>query len=134
MADQTHFSIGSNYDFNTYSPAILGSFQNVKILGITDHSSVRQYIDPAVYHARVYGSIPGGTPDDYRQYYYLLLQHPNGSKTALGLTWIDESSVVANGLATIVATISNADPATAPAIIRRALAAHGFNEVDVIIS
>lgn len=133
MADQTHFTIGSNYDFNSYAPAILGSFSNVKVLGIVDHSSVRQYIDPAVYHIKVYGNIPAGTPDDYRQYYYLVIQHPNGNKTAVGLTWIDASSIVNKGLATVVATISNVDPANVQ-LIRRALSAHGFNEVDIVVN
>jgi hypothetical protein len=94
MATADQFEMGSVYDFITHAPAVLGSFKNVRVTGVVDYRTAQQYIDVAAYHANVYGSLPENTAaDDFRRYYYLVVVQANGQRTAVGLPWIDGSSI-----------------------------------------
>lgn len=126
MATSDQFQMGSAYDFITYAPSVLGSFKNVRVTGIVDYRGAQQFIDPAAYHANVFSSLPANSaPDDHTRYYYLVVVQSNGTRTAVGLPWIDAASVVLKerGRATIgVEDVGPDDMAR----LKRALVSNGF--------
>lgn len=133
MAGSNDFTMGSVYSFNTYAPALLGTFENVRVEGIVSHSDVRKYIDPATMHANVYSSLPeNSTPNDYTKYYYLVVKQSNGTFTAIGLPWIDATSIVLKDRNTAYITVDDIGPDDIP-LIKEALAANGYRAVDVRI-
>lgn len=132
-ATAADFELGTTVSFSTYASAILGAFEKVKIEGIVDYNVVRQFIDPATLHANVYGSLPvGEVPDDFTKYYYLVLMQSNGNKTAIGLPWVDETTIQLIASTTVIITVDNAGVNDLPSI-KEALAINGFTSVDVRI-
>jgi len=89
---------GKYYSFNVYAVGYLGTnFKNVKVECTLDYESVRQLnlIDPIEAHQAVYPSISQmGIPDDPKQYRYYKIRFANNTVTAVGIPWIDYSSVV----------------------------------------
>lgn len=133
MANSTQFDLGSVYDLTTYAPALLGTFRNVRVEGIVDHRTAGQYIDPAAYHANVYGTLPeNSTPNDYRRYYYLILLLPNGTRTALGLPWVDGNTVTLKQRNKITIHIEDVGPDDIEEL-RLALSANGYTAVSIDI-
>lgn len=96
MANMSNFSLGKAYNFTVY-PTILGTFNHVTVEGIVDHKAAAFYIDPYALHVNVFSTIPAGLcPNDPTQYYYLVVKHPNGQQTAIGLPWIDSGTIEEN--------------------------------------
>lgn len=90
-----YFNVGSVYSFNTMAPAILtGSYRNVKILGILDYSMAWSYINIDIMQKSVYPLLPVGTPDNPRDYLYVLFMTEGNVKTVLAIPWIDVNSIV----------------------------------------
>lgn len=133
MANSNQFNLGSVYDLVTYAPALLGTFRNVRVEGIVDHRTASQYIDPASYHANVFGALPeNSAPDDYRRYYYLLILQPNGTRTALGLPWIDGTTVELKERNTITIRVDDVGPDDIEKL-KMALSANGYKAVTIEI-
>lgn len=133
MATSEQFKLGSVYDFVTYAPSVLGTFRNVRVEGIVDHRTAFQYGDVAALHANVFGSIPENTaPNDFRQYYYLVVLQPNGTRLAIGLPWIDANSIELKTRNRIRVVIEDVGVDDMPAV-RRMLAANGFNSSEVTL-
>lgn len=125
------FELESLYDFTTFAPTILGTFRGVRVKGIIDHQLAFNFIDPAAMHANVYSSLPQDqVPDDFRKYSYLVLTMPNDQKTAVGLPWIERSSVEkrGRGKATIVIDdVASSDLSK----VQKALSSNGFKVSSV---
>jgi hypothetical protein len=118
--------MGSAYDFITYAPSVLGSFSNVRVTGIVDYRGAQQFIDPASYHANIYSSLPENTaPDDHTRYYYLVVVQTNGSRTAVGLPWIDGASVLLKDRGRAVVSIEDIG-ADDMSRLKQALSSNGF--------
>lgn len=133
MANSNQFNLGSVYDLTTFAPALLGTFRNVRVEGIVDHRTASQYIDPAAYHANVYGTLPeNSAPNDYRRYYYLIVLLPNGTRTALGLPWIDGASIELKERNKITVSISDVGPDDIERI-KLALSSNGYSAVTIEI-
>lgn len=133
MANSSQFNLGSVYDLTTFAPALLGTFRNVRVEGIVDHRAASQYIDPAAYHANVYGTLPANTaPNDYRRYYYLILLMPNGTRTALGLPWVDGSTVTLKERNKITIHVEDVGPDDIENL-KLALSANGYRAVTIDI-
>lgn len=126
MATKEQFDLGATYTFITHAPAVLGVFRNVKVEAILDWRTAQQYGDPAAMHANVYGTLPENTaPNDFRRYYYLLILTTNGTRTILGLPWIDGDSVEVNEHQRAVLTLENIGVDDLPRI-RNMVSANGF--------
>lgn len=132
MAEKSDFETGSIYNFTTYAPSLLGNYNTVSVDGIGNHVVVRGLIDPAALHAQVYPSLPSTVKDDYREYFYLLLTRPNGQRTAVGLPWIEASSIERIDKRRIVATVENAGVDDVERI-RKILLANNYKVGDVTI-
>lgn len=92
MASKTDFTDGAVYNFVTTS-AVLGTFKNVTAEGVVNYRVASKYIDAAALHANVFSTLPPGTPNDFTQYQYLIIRHPNGNESAVGLPWIQDGTV-----------------------------------------
>jgi hypothetical protein len=119
--------------FEVYPSAILGSdFSMVQVLAILDYESLYGIgIDPVSMHANVYPSLPPGTPNDYRQYSYVKIKLQDGSITALGLPWINDSTIAVHVNTQMRVTISGINAGTDVAKVRNALIQNGFNQIAV---
>lgn len=127
-------NIGDNTSFDVYPSALLGTqYSQVVILAILDADSVRFLnIDPAAMHAKVYATLPAGTPNDPYQYQWLKLRLTNGTMTAIGIPWINPNSIAINTTSTITAVFEDVSP-TDLNIIRTMCAANGYNNVAITI-
>lgn len=126
MANSDQFELGAMYDFTTYAPTVLGTFRNVRAVGVVDHNGAQQYIDPAAAHANVYGSLPANSaPDDHTRYFYLVVTQTNGLRTAIGLPWIDGSSVQLKERGRAIVTLEDFGPEDMSRL-RMALASNNF--------
>ena len=72
-------------------------------------------------------------PNDPTQYNYLLVLTQSGTRTILGMPWIDESSISVVNAQTATAVIDGVTAQDLP-LIRQALAANGYNNVALTIS
>lgn len=126
MATADQFEFGAVYDLVTYAPNVLGTFKGVRVFGIIDSQGAYAYIDPAARHASVYSSLPSGAAEnDFRSYYYVLLEYPNGTKTALGIPWIDGAQVTKIDYYSARVIIEDVGPDSLEQI-RLALQSNGF--------
>lgn len=132
MASSNQFEIGAVYDFITYAPSILGTYKNVRVEGIVNHTASRYYIDPAAMHANVYSTLPEGTINDYRQYNYLMVKTTSNNIYALGLPWIDGDSVVRKSFQKAYVTIEDVGPEDVEKI-RLALVSNGYTPSKIIL-
>lgn len=133
MATSDQFKLGSVYDFTTYAPGVLGTYRNVRVEGIVDHRTAFQYVDPAALHANVYGSLPANSaPNDFRQYYYLVVLQPNGTRLAVGLPWIQGTSIELKERNRIRAVIEDVGVDDMERV-KRALQSNGFTVGEVTL-
>lgn len=131
------YKIGATYSFNTYAPGVLGNqYQNVKMLGVLSADlASRLGCDIQSLQQKVYPQVPAqnNMPTDPTQYNYIQIQLQNGSRTILGMPWIDESSIVAVTGQTITAIVGGVTADDMP-IIRNLLAMNGYSQVSMSIS
>lgn len=131
------YLVGATYSFNTYAPNVLGNdYQNVKMLGVLSADlASRLGCDIQSLQQKVYPQVPpqNKMPTDPTQYNYIQVQMQNGSRTILGLPWIDESSIVAVTGQTITAIIGNVT-ADDLSVIRDSLSMNGYSQVTLTIS
>lgn len=125
------FKIESVYDFSTFASSILGTFKGVRVKGVVDHRLAYNFIDPAAMHANVYGSLPSDeVPDDFRKYQYLIVEMPNDETTAIGLPWINRSSIELRQRNRIHLTIEDVGTEDLSKV-KRALESNGFTVSDI---
>lgn len=123
--------IGQHVTFSVYPASILGTeFENVKVLAILDAESATGLIDPYAMHRNVYPTLPGGTPNDATSYSYVKIQLANGEKTAVGLPWIDDSTVAVQSASIMDVAIFNTSAADVEKV-RKALIAAGLPEIEI---
>lgn len=133
MATANQFEVGARYVLSTYIPHLLGTFEDVRVDGIVDISVASNYIDPHALHANVFGAIPSGKIiDNPSKYFYVLLTLPNGTKTALGLPWIQEDTVEKKEYYTAQIFVEDVSPDDYERL-RRALVSNGFKVGDIKI-
>lgn len=130
MASISNFTIGNKYNFTTY-PSVLGTFSEVTVEGFVNHKAAGLYIDVPAMHANVFGSIPAGLcPNDVRQYDFMVLSHPNGTQTAIGLPWINDASIEEVQSKRCIISIENESQDRAM-VLRDALLAVGARVSDI---
>lgn len=131
------YKIGATYSFNTYAANVLGnSYQNVKMLGVLSADlASRLGCDIQSLQQKVYPQVPSqnNMPTDPTQYNYIQIQLQNGTRTILGVPWIDESSIVTVTGQTTTAIIGGTTADDLPTI-RNLLAMNGFTQVTLSIS
>lgn len=119
--------------FDVYAPQILGNgYGNVKLLGIMDSESARVSTgtDLQARHTAVYPYLPtGSTPDNYQSYGYAVVQTQNGSRVAVGLPWINMSTLVVIAVKSYRITVTDVRPDDATEMAK-ILVARGFNVVS----
>ena len=131
MASIESLKMGDVVSFDVFPTAILGtSFKRVKVVGILDMDSAKQWIDPVALHVNVFPTLPSGTPNDPSDYYYVKIKMIDGQVTCLGLPWIREESIVVHENSTIKLTIESVGVDDVEKIVR-ALAANGYAAIDV---
>jgi hypothetical protein len=130
-----NYQIGMSYSFNVYGTGVIGNdYQNVKVLGVMSADlASRLGLDIQSLQQKMYPQVPpaNNMPTDPTQFNYVQLQ--NGSRTILGMPWIDESSIVPVTGQTITAIIGNCTTDDL-AVIRDALALNGYTQVSISIS
>jgi hypothetical protein len=129
------YQIGQVLTFDVYPAPVLGNnFQNVTVQGILNQESANQVIDTVGLHIKVWPWLePQGTPNDPAQYNYIKIRTQSGAVTALGMPWINESTMRATTSQTITALISNVTAGDVPAV-QNALISNGFTAINVSVS
>lgn len=87
-----HLKSGNIVNFNTKTSILQTEFRAVKVLGVVTAEIASTVKDVKSLHLQVKPYIQG-LPNLYTDYSYVLVQHSNGSKHALGLPWLLESSI-----------------------------------------
>ncbi len=126
-----NFQNGSRYSFNTRAPGVLGTkFTNAKCIGIVGYD-VAIMVDNVDFTSRaVYPLLPQGSPSDPKGYTYILFIAENGTKTVLAYEWIDDTTIVVNGSATITVTLQDTSADTIPKL-RQTLVMLGYKNVTI---
>lgn len=131
MLNIGQIELGSVVNFRLYPSMIITSgYNRAKIEGILSFEDANKYLDATALHIQVYPTLPQGTPNNPRMYYYLKVRLLNGQTTVVGIPWIDEDSfekVEASSIRFTIPNISHADEQ----IIRTQLGAIGYQLVDV---
>lgn len=99
--------------------------EDVEVLGIVDKESANIYRDMDALHKNVYPMLPAGVPNNPDDYAYLKVGLANGKRTAIGLPWIIEDSIVISASGKLVIEIENVTPEEKD-IILRSIDANGF--------
>lgn len=133
MASQDQFPLLKQVSFEVYPSIILGnSFNNVKVMGIVDADTARMLgLDAAAMHTNVYPTLPQGSVDAFDEYLYVRVKHSNGQQSILGLPWIKADSVRVLDYTNVTVRVGNVSPGDYERILQ-ALAANGFNEVEIL--
>jgi hypothetical protein len=130
-----NYQIGQVISFDVYPAAILGnSFEYVTVLAIMDQSTANGIIDTVGNHIKMYPYLkPQGTPNDASQYNYIKVRTQSGAITALGMPWINESTIKVWTSQTITAVITGVTASDIPAV-QNALISNGFPNISVTVS
>jgi hypothetical protein len=128
------YQLGQILSFDVYPSAVLGdNFQNVTVLSLLDPQSANQIIDIVGMHANVYSSLPAGTPNDPTQYNYVKIRTASGQISALGMPWINESTITSTTNQTITAIVSGVTASDVQGV-QNALIANGYTNISVTIT
>lgn len=131
MLNISQITLGSVVTFELWPSMIIGNkFEHVKIEGILNFDDANKYIDVAAMHVQVYPTLPGGTPNNPKSYYYLKLRLLSGDATVIGIPWIKEDTFTLISSTSIRFTIPNISHDDEQ-IIRAQLGAIGYSLVDV---
>ena len=119
------------YSFSLYPDALIGDgFKGCTVLSIMDAETARLFEDIDALHAKVYPYLPAGTPNDASAYNYLKLKTSAGLTTVIGLSWINESTIVA--VESIQATVTFKNLlSTDIQKLRDALSHNGFSDFTI---
>lgn len=124
--------VGKTISFRLIPESVISdNFTDVVLEGIVTWDQVK-YIDPAETHIKVYPTLPAGTPNDYRGYLYAVIRLPTEDKTtAVGLPWIDPTSVKTVSKVDVIVTISGAG-VTDIDDIRKLLLSRNYNVTEIV--
>jgi hypothetical protein len=132
-----NYQLGQVLSFDTYAAQVLGNnFQGATVLGLLDPQSANQVIDIVGSHANVYPILQQAgivLPNDPTQYNYVKLRTQSGKITALGMPWINESTITATTSQVITATISCVTSTDVQGV-QNALISNGYTSINVVIS
>lgn len=100
---------GNVLSFELYPHSVIGSrFENVKVIGTFYSSLARSRdFDPAAMHTNVYPFLPADVDDDYDSYLYAQFQHPNGSRSIIGIPWINPETITISQRGTLKITVED---------------------------
>lgn len=126
--------VGQTVSFNVHATGIIpDNFQNCRILSILDAEDAARWISNlGATHASIYPSLPVGSPDNPKGYYYLKLQLANGGGIkVVGIPWIDQATyTVVTGVRTTVIAVRNTSAADTERL-RVMLVAGNFTDFDI---
>lgn len=106
------------------------SFDNVKLVAVLDADTAKSLIDPITLHRNVYPALPVGTcPDDAFAYNYIKVQLADGNYTAVGLPFVDQTTLVKHESTTAELRVHNVQT-TDLQRLKDHLAAGGFYLVE----
>ncbi len=123
-----------NYvSFTVYPTTVLGTgFNNLKVMMVMDEASARSFIDTRAEHAKMYPSLPQGTPTVPDDFTFVKLFNPaNGAISYLALPWIKEDTIVVETTRVMRLTIENVSAEDRPRILA-ALSSNGFTATELI--
>ena len=126
------FDLRSVYNFNVYPATILGSdFNNVTVMSVIGPEDAAREIDIYAMHAQVYPYL-SGVPNDPTAYDYVRIKTPAGNTIILGLTWINQSTIVKVTSPTVTVTLTGISP-TEIQRLKNILALNnlGYNSISV---
>ena len=128
------FQIGKVYSFDTIAPAHLGeTFKNVKITGLLDYNNAIKRSNIDVLQSAIRPYLPSGTPNDPRDYTYLLFETETGNTIAMAYPWIREATIQETINQVVTASIFGASANDAQKI-KAILALAGYNNVTLQIA
>lgn len=131
MLNHNQLPLGAIVSFQLHPRHVLGTgYSRAKVLGVLDHRTASQYIDVPATHANVFPSLPAGTPNDYRSYWYVKLLLSSGIETCIGIPWIIDSSLIIHENSSLQITLRDVGPQEQEELIRL-ITARGFTIADV---
>ncbi len=132
------YQLGQLLSFDTYAPQVLGNnFENVTILSLLDPQSAAQLVDIVGMHAAVYAylqQVAGlNVPNDPTQYNWIKIKTQSGQISALGMPWVNESTIVATTNQVITAVIQGVTASDVQGV-QNALISNGYSQITVTIT
>lgn len=116
--------------FDNVKAVIPTKFDNVQVVCTLDADSAKALIDPFTLHRNIFPLLTGGTcPDDPYKYYYIKVKLPNGRYTAVGMPWIDETTIEKRDSSTAQLLVNEVSASDLPRL-KDTLAAAGFYLVE----
>lgn len=129
MANVTNISAGQFLNFDLNTKLLVSDYRNVKLLGIINYDMAMTFDDVEAVHKNIIGSLPVGTPAQARDYNYLMVLMPNGSRRVVGAPWIKEPITV---VSTVVYNVQVRDGGSDGALlIKKALSAYGITDFTI---
>lgn len=131
------YQLGQLLSFDTYAaPALGNNFENVTVLSLLDPQSAAQLVDIVGMHAAVYPYLQQAgqnVPNDPTQYNWIKIRTQSGQISAIGMPWVNESTITATTNQVITAVISGVTAADVTGV-QNALISNGYTQINVTIT
>jgi len=122
---------GNVISFDVYPRNYLGTFSHVRVEGVLSYdAAVRNGFDPVSLHVRVSPTLPDITPNNARDYSYVVVTDRNNNTSLIGLPWIKEETLIVHTNYTADITVeglSQGDDARLLQVLNR----NGFHQVSI---
>jgi len=103
LGDVISFSV-----FENVKAVIPTKFENAQAVAMVDADTAKSLIDPHSLHRNIFPLLsPGTCPDDPFAYFYLKVKLPNGRYTAVGVPWINLTTLEKRNSSTAQVMIGN---------------------------
>ena len=132
MADVSNLTPGQTISFELETKVLANEFKTCSYLGQVSYELAVTFDDVDATHANIYSTLPTGTPNDPRQYNYILVKLPSGEKKPVGIPWIKDPVTVVE-TCIITAKIYDASVNDAEDI-KRALNARGYSDITITVN
>lgn len=122
---------GNVISFDVYPRNYLGTFSHVRVEGVLSYdAALRNGFDPVSLHVRVSPTLPDITPNNARDYSYVVVTDRNNKTALIGLPWIKEETLIVHANYTaeiIVEGLAQGDDARLMQVLHQ----NGFHQVSI---
>ena len=94
--------------FDNVKAVIPTKFENAQLVAVLDADTAKSLIDPYTLHRNIFPLLEAGTsPDNPESYTYIKVKLANGKFTAVGMPWINQTTIEKRDSSTAQITVGN---------------------------
>jgi hypothetical protein len=131
MTPTSAFTVKKLYNFTLYPAAFLGTdWNNVLVQAIVDYETILTFADVTALHEQVKPLLPSDVPNDPSKYDWMIVRTANGTKSYLGIPWVNAATIEEVSKSRVEILIDDVDSSSIDNI-RQMLAQNGYNNFKI---